>query len=65
MRCAAGRVRLRLNSARPSAGGRTEQEIFNAIETLRRALEYCNFNVGAGHILGMLAAAFERRTCGR
>lgn len=38
------------------ARGRTEQEIFSAIEALRCALEYCNFNVGAGHILGMLAA---------
>ncbi len=56
-----GALRSRAGASAPQlcqavARGRTEQEIFNAIETLRRALEYCNFNVGAGHILGMLAA---------
>ncbi len=36
--------------------GRTAEEIDTAIATLRRALEYTTYNVGTGHILGMLAA---------
>ncbi|MDD3165467.1 MAG: DNA polymerase III subunit [Oscillospiraceae bacterium] len=42
--------------AKTMGAARTKQALLSATQALRRAIEYCNANVGAAHTLGMLAA---------